>query len=467
MASAEMTADLYIKHAQVVTEEAIFHGGVVISQGKIAQLVTDETVVEARETLDIAGKLLLPGVVDGHVHLNQPGREHWEGYRTGSMAAAAGGVTTMLDMPLNATPPTISRALLDQKREVVRGEAVVDYAQWGGLVNNNLADLQALNDEGVIGFKAFMSTSGTDFARVDDDVLYAGLCQSRPMGNLIGVHAENEYVTAYLGQQMRANGRTDCASWSESRPPAAELEAIQRACYWAGVARGNLHIVHVTIAEGLREIARAKRQGVHVTAETCPHYLWFDEKDFERIGPSAKCAPPLRSRQEVEALWGCVFEGLVDTIGSDHSPCLWEDKARGMANIWQAWGGILGLQTMLPALLTEGVHKRGLALPRLIKLLAANPARIFGLYPRKGTILPGADADLVVVDADKEWTLTPDQLFYKNQHSAFVGCKFKGQVERTLVRGETIYFGGQIRAKPGFGQLLRRNQRYSHEAIAA
>ncbi len=281
------------------------------------------------------------------------------------------------------------------------------------------------------------------------------------LGNVIGLHAENEYVTAYLGKQLREAGRTDRASWYESRPPETELEAILRACYWAKVTGGNLHIVHVSIAEGIRAIAQAKSEGVHVTAETCPHYLFFDHQDYERIGPAAKCAPPIRSRENVEALWTCVLEGLVDTIGSDHSPCNWEEKEKGMNNIWKAWGGISGIQTMLPALLTEGVHKRGLALPALVKLLSANPARLFGLYPQKGAILPGADADLVVVDLNKEWMLTADQLFYKNKHSAYIGYSFKGKVERTLVRGETVYQDGQIKVQPGFGRLLRRSQRYA------
>jgi allantoinase len=279
---------------------------------------------------------------------------------------------------------------------------------------------------------------------------------------VIGVHAENEYVTAMLGRQLREAGRTDRAAWHESRPPVTELEAINRAIYWAKAAQGNLHIVHVTLADGIRAAARAKQEGVHVTVETCPHYLFFDQEDFVRIGPAAKCAPPLRSRSEVERLWECVLDGLVDTIASDHSPCTWAEKEPGMTNIWKAWGGISGVQTMLPAILTEGVHKRGLPLSALVRMMATNPARIFGLYPQKGTILPGSDADLVVVDLDKEWSLTENDLFYKNKHSAFVGRSFKGAVERTIVRGVTVYQHGQITAPPGFGQLLRRRHPYNY-----
>jgi allantoinase len=457
-----MNYDLYLKNANLVTEQTVFRGGVAVSQGKIALVVSGDAALEAREVLDLQGRFLLPGVVDAHVHFNQPGRDHWEGYRTGSMAAAAGGVTTALEMPLNATPPTINRELLDHKRRSVSGDAVVDYGQWGGLVDNNLAELSGLNEGGVIGYKAFASNSGVDFERLDDDVLYAGLISISEMGNVIGLHAENEYVTAYLGQKLREAGRTDRASWHESRPPETELEAIQRACYWAKVTGGNLHIVHVSIPEGIRAIAQARLGGAHVTAETCPHYLFFDHQDFERIGPAAKCAPPIRSREQVEALWQCVLEGLVDTIGSDHSPCTWDEKEKGLDNIWKAWGGISGIQTMLPALLSEGVHKRGLSLPALVRMLSANPARLFGLYPQKGSLLPGADADLVVVDLDREWTLTTESLFYKNKHSAYVGCTFKGSVERTLVRGVTVYEAGEIRVQPGFGQLVCRGYPYTY-----
>lgn len=459
-----MNVDLYLKNAQVVTESSICAGGVLIQAGKIVALVTGSPALDAREVVDLEGKLLIPGIVDGHAHFNQPGRDHWEGYRTGTMAAAAGGVTTVLEMPLNSTPPTITRDLLELKRTSARGDAVVDYAQWGGLVNNNLNELPAMHADGVIGFKAFMSNSGVDFERLDDDLIYAGLLEMKQLGSVIGIHAENEAVTSYLGKQMRAAGRTDRASWIESRPPEAELEAIDRACYWTKVTGGNLQIVHVSIPEGMQAIAAAKAGGAHVTSETCPHYLFFDHQDFERIGPAAKCAPPIRSRAAVEALWDCVKAGLVDTIGSDHSPCTWDEKARGMDNIWNAWGGISGIQLMLPALLTAGVHERGLALPDLVRMLSTNPARLFGLYPQKGDILPGTDADLVVVDLNKEWTLSSDQLLYKNKHSAYVGCTFKSRVERTLVRGVTVYQDDVITVPPGFGQLLRRSSPYSFPA---
>jgi allantoinase len=457
-----MSIDLYLKNAKIVTDQEIFHGGVAIQNGKITALIRDDQDVDALEVIDLQGKVLLPGVVDAHVHFNEPGREQWEGYRTGTQAAAAGGVTTVLEMPLNSTPPTINQDLLAYKRQVVADQTVVDYGNWGGFVDNNLADLEAMNEAGVIGYKAFASASGVDFERVNDDMLYAGLTKMRELGNVIGLHAENEWVCGYLGKQLREAGRTDRLSWCESRPPFAELETVQRAAYWAKVTGGNLHVVHVSIPEGIQHIARAKENGLHVTAETCPHYLFFDHQDFERIGPAAKCAPPIRSRETVEKLWECVLGGLVDTIGSDHSPCTWDEKEKGMDNIWKAWGGISGIQLMLPALLSEGVNKRGLSLTSLVRMLSSNPARLFGLFPQKGSIRVGSDADLVVVDLEKEWTLSADQLFYKNKFSAYVGSTFKGQVVRTLVRGRTVFYDGKIVAEAGYGKLLRRLYPYDY-----
>lgn len=455
-----MQFDLLLQNCKIVTEDSSFMGGIAVKDGKITSILGAGQSVDAQQVIDLNGKTVLPGLVDAHAHFNQPGRDHWEGYQTGTMAAAAGGVTTVLDMPLNSTPPTIDRERLAEKRKVVSQLAVVDYGHWGGLVDNNLKELGGLNADGVIGFKAFASNSGVDFARLNDDVLYAALLQMKSLGNVIGLHAENEWVTAYLGEQMRASGRTDRASWCESRPPITEVETVQRAITWAKHTGGNLHFVHISTADGFKEIDQARQEGARVTGETCPHYLFFDQTDFEEIGPALKCAPPIRSRDQVEALWQEVLSGKVDTIGSDHSPCNWEEKEKGLENIWKAWGGISGIQSMLPALLTAGFHARGMDLTQLVRLTSSNPARLFGLYPQKGSIFPGSDADLVVVDLDREWKLTIDQLFYRNRHSAYVGRKFRGVVLRTFVRGNEVYRDGKILAKPGFGQLVKRQYPY-------
>lgn len=447
--------DLYIRNAQVVTETAVFHGGLTVTDGKIAKWVDGNPDLDAASVIEAGGKLVLPGLIDGHVHFSEPGREHWEGFLTGTRAAAAGGVTTVVEMPLNASPPTINPAALEAKQQAAAASAVVDYALWGGLVDDNLDQLDGLHAGGVAGFKAFLCESATDFRRIDDDLLYAGLQTARRLQTFVGVHAENEWLTRRLMRELQAAGRTDRRAWGEARPPAAELEAIRRAIFWSKSTGGRLHIVHVSLAEGIAEASAAKRAGVPVTVETCPHYLLLSEEDFVEIGPLAKCAPPLRPRAEVEALWRAVLAGEVDVIASDHSPCTLPEKERGEENIWQAWGGISGLQSTLPALLSEGVQQRGLALPALVQMTAANPARLFGLYPTKGSLLPGADADLVIVDPTATATLRAEDLEYKNRHSVYVGRTFHAAVEATLVRGAPVYAGGRVTGQPGTGRWLR------------
>ena len=450
-----MKPDLYIRNGRIVTENAIFDGGITIKDGKIHQLINGNSDVEADEIIDVHGNVIMPGLVDPHVHFSEPRPDAYEGFHTGTMAAAAGGITTVIEMPLNASPPTISGEHLARKQAVVEEKAVIDVGLWGGLVENNLADLPDLKAGGVLALKAFMSDSASDFARADDDIIFAGLEYSAEHGIPVGVHCENEYITRSLKERLQNDGRKDLAAWPESRPPFQELEAIDRAIHWAKASGGQLHIVHISQAEGIRKTLQARLEGVKVTNETCPQYLLLDLDDYLRIGPTAKCAPAIRPREIVEELWDAVLAGQVDVIACDHSPCLIEQKAGVADNVWEIWGGISGVQTMLQGIITEGVHKRGLSLSLLVKMMSSNPARIFGLYPQKGSLLPGSDADITIVDLDKEWTLTADQLLYQNKHSAFIGYEFKGAVLQTLVRGNTVWKDGKITAEPGTGRLLK------------
>ncbi len=444
-------ADLIIRNARVITGDRAFHGGVAIAGGVITAVFEGDSEAVATETIDAAGLVLMPGLIDAHVHFSEPGRGHWEGFETGSHAAAAGGITTFVEMPLNAHPPTVNARALALKQEAAR-VSITDYALWGGLVDDNRADLAALFDGGVVGFKAFMCTA-TDFPRIDGPLMRAGMQAIAGFGSFLALHAEDDAMTARLTAALRAAGRTDRAAWGEARPIAAELGAIDAAIQLAEETGARLHIVHVSSAAGIDRISAAKTRGVAVTAETCPHYLFFDETDLERIGPLAKCAPPLRAPAEREALWERVLAGAIDVIASDHSPCLIEEKTAGDADIFKAWGGISGLQSTLPVLLTEG-PKRGLALTDIARMCATNPARLFGLDPQKGAIAVGADADLVLVDADLETVLATNDLHYKNPHSAYVGTTFRGAVKRTISRGETIFLNDTITAAPGRGLRL-------------
>ena len=410
----------------------------------------------AQETIDATGLIVLPGVIDPHVHFNEPGRESWEGWEAGTRGAARGGVTTVLEMPLNAHPPTTTAAAFDAKLAVASKQALVDFGLWGGLVPDNLGDLEALHQRGVVGFKAFMSHSGIDdFHRVPDGVLAIGLKVTARLGALVGVHAESQEL---LDRHAGAQG-PDRLSWCRARPPEAEVEAIQRllVCMRSAGKEVRAHVVHVSCAEGLAEVDAARNKGVAITAETCPHYLAFTEDDFERIGPALKCAPPIRNAPTREALWNSLLEGRVDFIGSDHSPCPAADKQKGQDDIWRAWGGIAGIQATLPVLMTDGVQARGLSFERVAHLTATAPAQAFGLYPRKGAIAVGADADLALVDPEQEWTLERGELETRSGISAYLERRFRGRVVRTIVRGKTVFADTEITGTPGWGQFVHGN----------
>lgn len=447
-----LVADMYIRNARIVTERGEFRGGVAVSGGRIAQVLEGDAPHAATDTIDAEGMLLLPGLVDGHVHFSEPGRGHWEGFETGSQAAAAGGITTFVEMPLNAHPPTVDAHSLALKKKAAE-VSYVDYGLWGGLVDDNLADLPSLHAGGVLGFKAFMC-SAMDFPRSDTRVARAGMRQIADFGSFLAVHAEDEEMTDRLTAEIRRQGRIDRLAWGAARPIEAELAAIDSALSLAAETGARLHVVHVSCAEGIDRISAAKRRGIKVTSEICPHYLFFDESDLLRLGPVAKCAPPLRPAGEREKLWERVLAGEVDVIASDHSPCLWEDKTAGEDDIFDAWGGISGLQSTLPVLITEGVEKRGLHFPDLVRMTATNPARLFGFWPRKGDIIEGADADLTLVDPKAGSILKASDLLYRNKHSAYVGSHFTGRVLRTISRGRTVFADGRIVGAAGHGKRL-------------
>lgn len=406
------------------------------------------------DTIDATGLIVLPGVIDPHVHFNEPGRESWEGWDSGTRGAARGGVTTVLEMPLNAHPPTTTAAAFDAKLAVASKKALVDFGLWGGLVPEHLGDLEALHQRGVVGFKAFMSHSGIDdFHRVSDGMLANGLKTTARLKALVGVHAESQELL----DRYQAVRDPERLSWCRARPPEAEVEAIRRllACMRGAGTGVRAHVVHVSCAEGLAVVHTARREGVAITAETCPHYLAFTEADFERIGPALKCAPPIRDSSTRDALWDELLAGRVDFIGSDHSPCPAADKKKGETDIWQAWGGVAGIQATLPVLITDGVHARGLSFERIAHLTATAPAQTFGLYPRKGAIAVGADADFALVDPDKRWTLASNELETRSGVSAYLGRRFTGRVVRTIVRGRTVFLDGTITGDAGWGQLVR------------
>jgi allantoinase len=450
--------DLVVRDGTVVLPTGQRPADIAITNGTISAIGSE--VRDGAESIDARGLIVLPGVVDAHVHFNEPGRDDWEGWDAGTRGAAAGGVTTVLEMPLNAHPPTTSVSAFDAKRAVASAKTRVDFGLWGGLVPENLADLDGLHRRGVVGFKAFMSNSGIDdFQRVPDGLLAIGLKTTARLNAIVGVHAESHELVERLGADMIAAGRTDRLAWCEARPPAAEVEAIRRllVCMRGAGSHVRAHVVHVSSAAGLAAVDDARSKGVAITAETCPHYLAFTAEDFERIGPPLKCAPPLRDQATREALWQEVLAGRVDLIGSDHSPCPAADKEKGNDDVWKAWGGVAGIQATLPVLMTEGVVARGLSFERIAHLTATAPAQLFGLYPRKGAIAVGADADLVLVDPAQQWTFQAGDLQTRSGVSAYLGKRFTGRVVRTILRGVTVFVDGEVTGRAGSGKFLQPN----------
>jgi allantoinase len=443
-----MALDLVIRSALVVGAAGPVPLCIGIRDGSIVALAP-EISENAKETIDARGLHAFPGVIDAHVHFNEPGRADWEGIATGSAALAAGGGTCFIDMPLNSSPPTLDAPSFALKLAACRGAARTDFALWGGLTPDNLDQLEALAECGVVGFKAFMSSSGIgDFRSCDDESLYRGMRIAARLGLPVAVHAENEGMTHARAEMARAAGRTSVRDYLDSRPVLAEAEAISRALLFAEETGCALHIVHTSSSRGVELVRQAADTGqCNVTCETCPHYLLLSEEDVERLGAAAKCAPPLRSDDERESLLAEVAAGRVDTIGSDHSPSP-PEHGGASPDFFSVWGGISGIQTTLRALLTLGLS------PSLIaRLLSSNVADRFRL-PCKGGIRVGADADLALVDLSPASVLEAGELLDRHHLSPYIGRTLKGAVRRTLVRGRTVALDGSMVGEP-LGRFLR------------
>ena len=420
--------DLLIRGAQPYPE-------IGIAEGKIVAFESGS----ARAEINADGLLILAGVVDAHVHFNEPGRTDWEGWETGSRGAVAGGVTTVCDMPLNSTPPLVDAAAFEAKFAAASVNSMCDFAFWGGLVPQNADELEPLAKCGVMGFKAFMSNSGiVDFPRADLATLRTGMKAAAKLRLPVAVHAEFDQSHPHHGTGIR--------DYLDSRPIEMETAAIRSALDLAGETGCALHIVHVSSAAGMELIARARTRGVNVTCETCTHYLVFTGEDMERIGAAAKCAPPMRDAKNLEALWSHINRGNVDTLGSDHSPSPWSMKED--TDFFKVWGGISGVQHLLPVLLDAGME------PEMFSRLASEtPAARFRL-PNKGRLEIGADADLAFVDLLGNQVVRAEDLFYRHRHSPFVGRTLNAVVRRTILRGQTVFLDGNIIAKPA-GNLVK------------
>jgi allantoinase len=425
--------DLIVRNGQIVQERGPEPADIGVADGRIVA-VEPGLAGSAGVELDAAGRRVRPGAIDPHVHFNEPGRTAWEGWASGTAALVAGGVTTCLEMPLNANPPTTNRAAFDAKLAAAQASSRADFALWGGLTPDSLDHLEGLAAAGVIGFKAFMSGTGTpDFQHADDDTLFLGMQRAADLGLPVAVHAENDAITAGMARRAVAAGQVTMADYLASRPVVAEVEAIARAITLAAAAGCALHIVHVSTAAGVTLVEEARGRGVDVTCETCPHYLVFNAADAVRIGPLAKCAPPLRDPATVTALWEEVAGGQVDMLASDHSPSLPEMKES--ADAFANWGGISGCQHLSP-IAWSLAEERGLAETRMLHLLTGGAARRFALVG-KGGIAVGNDADLVIWDHTPPSPLTGVR--YRHPRSAWDHTDVTWRPHTSVLRGQVVF----------------------------
>ncbi len=433
--------DLIIRGGTVVAPNGILEADIAIEGEHI--VAVGPGLSGAAKQVDATGLTVFPGLIDVHVHFNEPGRTDWEGARTGSSALAAGGGTMFIDMPLNSTPCTVDAASFDAKRMALEKSSITDFALWGGIVPGNLPALAEMAARGAMGFKAFLCDSGLpEFPQADDDTLHDGMREAARLHLPVLVHAENEDTTKSIAQRLLQAGQTDIRAFLASRPIAAEAEAITRAGRMAAETGCRLHIVHISSGSGVASALEARAAGAAISLETCPHYLFFTREDMLRIGAAAKCAPPLRSAHERDALRKAIHNGDLDIVGSDHSPCA--PPLKDSTSFFEIWGGIAGIQSTLPVLLTLGVSPE-----RIAALTASNPAARFRI-PRKGSLATGCHADLSLIDLNTMTELRPAALLQKHRLSPYAGYEFRGSVRATFRRGELICSDGRITSEtPG------------------
>ncbi|MGB9031420.1 MAG: allantoinase AllB [Acidobacteriaceae bacterium] len=428
---------------QIVTPNGIRSGAVLVDNGKITAIVDAAFVPSGRRIIQCPGPLL-PGLVDSHIHINEPGRTEWEGFATATRAAAAGGYTTLIDMPLNCLPATTTVAALEVKRAAADGQCLVDWAAWGGVSDHNANQIEPLARAGVRGFKCFLAEPGIDgFFRVDEAELRIALPHLARTGLPLLVHAELPEPLDRAARELAAADWRRYETWRRSRPDQAEVEAIRLMIRLCREFRFPLHIVHLVTAQALDDLRRARDERLPISVETCPHYLHFAAEDIPDGSTLHKCAPPIRSAGNREQLWEAIRDGDIDLIATDHSPCPPAMKRLEEGSFVTAWGGIASISVALSVVWT-GMRRRGFSLSDLARLMSQQPAQLAGLGRRKGAIAPGYDADFVVFNPDAQRTITESQLHTRHALSPYLGERLYGTVTATYLRGSPVYEEGHF-----------------------
>ena len=419
-----------------------------VEDGRILDVVSPDQMPAQISVQDFGDAAILPGLVDSHVHINEPGRTEWEGFRTATRGAAAGGYTLVVDMPLNCLPPTTTVTALEAKRSAATGQCQVDWMVWGGVVSDNQKHIEGLAAAGVPGFKCFLIHPGIDgFTMVTESELRAALPRVAGTGWPLLVHAELPGPVGAATRQLAGADWSKYSTYLQSRPDEAELSAIRLMLSLCREFHFRLHIVHLATSEALDALRTAKSEGLLVSVETCPHYLHFNSDKIPDGQTLFKCAPPIRSPENREKLWQGLRDGVIDLVATDHSPCLPEMKRLSERNFQSAWGGIAGLSLALPVMWTEATS-RGFTLTDIAQWMAEGPARLAGCDSRKGRIDKGFDADLVVFEPEAEFIATEDHLHYRHRVSPYLGEKLRGVVKATYLRGDCVFNEGKFPGEP-------------------
>ena len=452
--------DLVIKSDKVFIDGRLIDCWIGVKDGIISTISKEKLTAE--KIIDAKGKIVLPGTVDPHVHIRAPGHDERETFESGTKDAASGGVTTVIEMPIS-TPPPHSPELVQRRMDIASQEVVVDIAFFGAAGTDCLEDIIPCAKSGIVAFKTFLHEAppgrkeefiGLTAPNTGDQ--YELMEKVAKTGIMIGFHAENNDMINKNIARLRSEGKTSPLYHGRSRPPVVEIETVAKILLFAEKIGTKVEICHISTPEVVELVNRAKSKGVYAIAETCPHYLFLNENALEKVGVFAKCNPPLRSEEERLKMWEFVRDGSIDIIGSDHAPYTKEEKERGSEDIFTPPAGFPGLSTRLPLLFTA-VKEGKIRLDKMIELICENPAKIFGLYPQKGTIAVGSDADFVIFDPDKKDIISKDKMFTKCRDSALVydGWEVYGKPEKTIVRGNVVFNNGKITVSSGYGEIIK------------
>ena len=454
--------DVILKDGYIPQGNRRVRADILVEDGKIAGFVNASHGVVAEKVISCEGRLVVPGGVDGHTHFNELEFSEREGFLNGTAAAAAGGVTTVVDMP--DLPAVRSAAQFDRKAAAVKDKAYIDYGFWGGMTGEDVREgwtdrVYEQIDRGVCSFKLYMTPSVPTYPRVDDAEMLELFYKLAPTGIPVGIHAENFIIADYYVKKFQREGRMEGPAWAEARTRVAERVAIQMVISFAAETGARAHIVHMSTRDGVELIREAKARGISVTAETCPHYLKLTaESAMTEFGSLAKIAPPLRTEDDIEALWEGLRDGTVDFMGTDHAPYVvaTEKHAPGM-DIWTSLPGIPGVETLMPFMVSEGLNKGRLSLEQFVRVTSRHSAIHYGLYPKKGTMEIGADADFAIVDDTETWVIDPQKLHSKAQYTPLQGLALTGKIKQTVLRGTVVYDDARdLVVAPGTGQFVPR-----------